>query len=77
LEKKYKAQGNALPLLAYLMAKNTNADGGKIKLLEIITRIVTRGVTSKMVLQMNKWQLKLELLQVEKRLLEERMGIRH
>ena len=77
LEKKYKAQRNALPLLAYLMSKNTNADGGKIKLLEIITRIVTRGVTPKMVLQMNKWQIKLELLQVEKSLLEERMGIRH
>lgn len=76
LEKKYRAQCNALPLLAYLMTKNPNADEREIKLLETITRLVTRSVTPKMVIEMNKWQVRLEMLKAEKRWLEERMGIK-
>ncbi|WP_395632697.1 hypothetical protein [Flavobacterium sp.] len=75
LEKKYQAQCNALPLLAYLKAKDPNADEREIKLLEIITSLVTRGVTTKMIIQMSKWQIKLEQLQAEKQWLEERLKI--
>jgi transcriptional regulator with XRE-family HTH domain len=74
LERKQEAQGKALQLAAYLKAKNPNAKERETQLLNRINAKATKGVTHKMLLQIIKWQIKLEMLQVEKRLLEERIG---
>lgn len=74
LERKHQAHLKALKLVAYLKAKNPEASERESKLLDLIHTIATRGITHKLLLQITKWQIKLDLLQEEKKLLEERIA---
>lgn len=74
LERKHQAHLKAQQTVAYLKAKNPEASERESKLLDLIHTMATRGITHKLLLQITKWQIKLELLQEEKKLLEERIA---
>ena len=75
LEQKHQAQLKTLQLLAYLKTQNPNTGTPQSKNLERITTQTINGVTLKDLLQIVKWQMKLEMLQAEKHWLEERLKV--
>lgn len=75
LEQKHQAQLKTLQLLAYLKTQNLNTGTPQSKNLERITTQTINGVTLKDLLQIVKWQMKLEMLQAEKHWLEERLKV--
>lgn len=75
LEQKHQAQLKTLQLLAYLKTQNPNTGTPQSKNLDRITTQTINGVTLKDLLQIVKWQMKLEMLQAEKQWLEERLKV--
>lgn len=74
LEQKHEAQLKTQLLADYLKAKKPNHKGLELGLLNMINAKATNGVTPKDLLQMTRWQIKLILLQEEKKLLEEHIA---
>lgn len=74
LEQKQEAQLKTQLLVDYLKAKKPNHKGLESGLLNLINAKATNGVTPKDLLQMTRWQIKLILLQEEKKLLQERIA---